>query len=382
MANNAGNQNTLIGYQAGMASTASANTMLGYRAGASNTTGQFNTFMGVQAGVSNTTGSSNFIMGTNAGSANTTGSANFFLGDNAGAANTTGGFNVYLGSNAGNGSGVNGSNNTAIGFEAGRLNSGGNTNTFVGFRADAGFGNLTNATALGTNARVDISNALVLGSGVNVGIGNSSPSARLHLTSGVANNSGLRLENLTSASPAATNASKFLTVDGSGNVVLANYVAGARVGADGEGVEALWQRKGDYLQSLKGEAIIIGQGVSKTPSGYSLYVGQGILTEKVKVAVRNTAEWSDYVFGPTYKLRSLGEVETYIQQHQHLPGVPSAQQMVEQGNDLHQTDAKLLEKIEELTLYMIEQRTELKALQAQNKQMKKRLSLLEAKPKR
>ncbi|WP_228724361.1 bZIP transcription factor [Spirosoma sp. KUDC1026] len=347
-----GNNNTFLGANAGLSSNGSANTFVGFSAGRSTTSGAFNTFMGVQAGFSNTTGSSNFIMGTNAGVNNTSGNANFFLGDNTGSGNTTGGYNVYLGTNAGSGSGVNGDNNTAIGFETGRSNAGGINNTFIGFRADAGANGLQNATAIGNNARVTASNALVLGSGVNVGIGNTAPTARLHITSGTANQSGLRLENLTSGTTASINSSKFLTVDGSGNVVLANYANGGRVAA--QDADLLWERKGGYLQSTKGEPIVIGSALAKTPAGYRLYVEDGILTEKVKVALKSTADWSDYVFAPTYKLRSLSDVAQFVQANKHLPGVPSASEVVEQGIDVAKMDAKLLEKIEELTLYSIE----------------------------
>ncbi|RIV25367.1 hypothetical protein DYU11_08680 [Fibrisoma montanum] len=345
-------QNTMVGFQAGLNTTSSANLMLGYRAGLSNTSGQFNSFIGVQAGLNNTTGSSNYFFGTNSGLANITGTGNYFLGDNAGGGNTGGSFNIYIGANSGNGANVNGDNNLAVGFEAGRANVAGINNTFIGFRADAGANGLSNATAIGNNAKVNVSNAVVLGNGANVGIGNSAPTARLHVTTGVANQSGVRLENLTSASPAsALNQTKFLTVDGSGNLILASTTSGGRIAAE---AESLWQRKGRYLTSQADNAVIIGSNVSRTPAGYRLYVQEGILTEKVKVAVKNTAEWSDHVFAPTYKLVPLAEVEQHIQRHGHLPGVPSAKQMVEQGNDLHRTDAKLLEKIEELTLYVIE----------------------------
>ncbi|WP_147367908.1 bZIP transcription factor [Fibrisoma montanum] len=339
-------------------------------AGRTNTTGQFNTFIGVQTGLSNTTGSSNYMMGTNAGLSNTTGSGNYFLGDNAGGGNTTGGFNVYLGSNAGNGTNVNGDNNVAIGFESGRSNTNGTTNLFLGFRADANAAGLTNATAIGPNAKVGVSNAVVLGNSANVGIGTSMPTARLHIASGVPNQSGLRLEELNDDDPAVKSTNKFLTVDSNGNVILATYASSGREAA----VESLWQRNGTFLQSTKGEAVIIGSNVSRTPAGYRLYVQEGILTEKVKVAVRNTAEWSDHVFAPTYKLAPLVEVEQHIQRHGQLPGVPSAKQMVEQGNDLHRTDAKLLEKIEELTLYMIDQQKQLDQLKAENQQIKQRLA--------
>ena len=99
--------------------------------------------------------------------------------------------------------------------------------------------------------------------------------------------------------------------------------------------------------------MVIGEGVSKTPAGYSLYVGQGLLAEKVKVAIKNTDEWSDKVFAPGYKLAPLDEVAQYIQQHQHLPGIASAEEVVKEGIDVAQMNAKLLEKIEELTLYVV-----------------------------
>ncbi|MCD6066633.1 MAG: hypothetical protein K0S33_1459 [Bacteroidetes bacterium] len=98
------------------------------------------------------------------------------------------------------------------------------------------------------------------------------------------------------------------------------------------------------------------------PAGYKLYVETGILTEKVKVAVETTGNWSDYVFDKNYKMLSLPEVEAYVNEHKHLPGVPSAQEMVTNGLDVASMDAKLLEKIEELTLYVIRLEKEVKDL--------------------
>ncbi len=343
-------QNTFIGYETGKVSTGSANTFLGYGSGRSNTTGAFNTFIGVQTGANNTTGSSNYMMGTNAGTSNTSGSGNYFLGDNAGGGNVNGSFNVYLGANTGNGNNVNGDNNTAIGFESGRANNGGNTNTFIGFHSDAGAASLVNATALGADARVNISNALILGNNANVGIGNSAPGAKLEITSGTGGNSGLRFTNLTSANTATGSSSKFLSVNNAGDVILVTAGAGRTASS-----EEFWKESElGVLQTSKAGAVVIGNGLAKRPAGYQLYVTDGILTEKVKVAVKNSADWSDYVFANDYKLRSLTEVEKFVKANKHLPGVPSAQEVVEQGVDMAKMDANLLEKVEELTLYMIE----------------------------
>ncbi|MEE1899617.1 hypothetical protein V1389_14810 [Flavobacterium rakeshii] len=115
--------------------------------------------------------------------------------------------------------------------------------------------------------------------------------------------------------------------------------------------------------------------VSSTPAGYKLFVEDGILTEKVKVAVSGTANWADYVFADNYNLMPLNEVEAFTKENKHLPNVPSAEEMVTEGLDVAQMDAKLLEKIEELTLYLIEQNKKLEAqnikLEKQNEQIKK-----------
>jgi trimeric autotransporter adhesin len=124
---------------------------------------------------------------------------------------------------------------------------------------------------------------------------------------------------------------------------------------------------------LKGKLVVgnVNGGSPSTPVGYSLYVAQGILTEKVKVAVASSGNWADYVFDKNYKLLSLGEVESYIQKNKHLPGVPSAEEVVKEGIDMATMDAKLLEKIEELTLYMIE-------LKKENEVMKKEIENLKS----
>ncbi|MEZ4756917.1 MAG: SprB repeat-containing protein [Flavobacteriales bacterium] len=102
---------------------------------------------------------------------------------------------------------------------------------------------------------------------------------------------------------------------------------------------------------------------------YGLYLEKGLLTEKVKVAVKTSEEWSDHVFQPNYRLMPLNELATYIERHGHLPGVPSAERMVEQGLDVVKTDAMLLEKIEELTLHVIRMAERVEELEKQNKEL-------------
>ncbi len=107
-------------------------------------------------------------------------------------------------------------------------------------------------------------------------------------------------------------------------------------------------------------------GTTPTPSGYKLYVEQGILTEKIKVALKTSNNWADYVFADDYTLSPLSEVESFIKTNKHLPGIPSANEVVENGLDLASMDAKLLEKIEELTLHLIRIEKEMHILKQEN----------------
>ncbi len=74
--------------------------------------------------------------------------------------------------------------------------------------------------------------------------------------------------------------------------------------------------------------------------------------------------WPDYVFTPGYRLRPLSEVAYFVGVNGHLPDVPSAAEVEAQGLDLEEMDARLLRKVEELTLYLIEQQRENAALRA------------------
>lgn len=130
---------------------------------------------------------------------------------------------------------------------------------------------------------------------------------------------------------------------------------------------------------VAGGTVVIGEsGIAQpspmTPGGYRLYVQDGILTEKLKVAVRTTSNWADYVFAPDYQLQPLKEVEKYVNKHKHLPGVPSADEMVKNGLDVAKMDAKLLEKLEELTLYMIELNKQNQALQLKVNALEKQVA--------
>lgn len=411
-----------LGNKAGQALTSGPNNaFFGFESGLSTTTGQHNVFIGANTGRLNVDGSYNMFIGSNAGYSNSTGLNNTFIGGGAGMRNQSGKNNLYLGSNSGFNN--NGNNNTFIGLSSGYgvqdvsngsynvflgtesgfalttgidnigIGSGagyvlttGNENVLLGPRAGSGLTTgirnvfigtdskttsnaVTNSVAIGYNASVSASNSIVLGANANVGIGVSAPSAKLEVKSGTTGSSGLKFTDLTSGAPGTiVTATRFLTVDANGNVVLGSTTGGREAASFAENWKLDAATKS--LSNSNDGAVVIGQNLLKLPGSYRLFVQEGILTERVKVALRGTDDWSDKVFEPSYKLRSLNEVEQFIKENNHLPGVPSAKDMVKSGNDLHKTDAVLLEKIEELTLYMLELKKENEKLRKEVDQLK------------
>jgi trimeric autotransporter adhesin len=384
-----------------MTDATTRNTSFGVSSLSVNTAGVYNTTMGYNAGLSNTTGSNNTSMGANSFVQNTTGNLNTAIGRGTMQYNTTGGFNTAIGS-AAIGYNTLGNNNTAIGYWALLTNTTGSFNTALGYSANVSINNLENATAVGALSYVTQSNSLVLGSingvngalaNTNIGIGTTAPSAQFH-TTGTVKFGGLTLN----AAPlrvvvsdidgniAYKDASTFGSIaDGSETKVN----AGANVTVSGTGTQASpyiitatvptipaaqWVASsigtGNIVNTNAG-AVVIGSTVATLPAGYKLYVADGILAEKVKVALKSGANWADYVFDKNYKLASLSQVESFIQKNKHLPGVPSAEELVKEGGiDMNQMFAKQMEKIEELTLHLIELNKKVEKLENENKALK------------
>ena len=119
-------------------------------------------------------------------------------------------------------------------------------------------------------------------------------------------------------------------------------------------------------------------GIGTTSIGsHKLAVEGSIGAREIKVEVG--PNWSDFVFDHDYKLRSLEEVEQHISENGHLPEIPSKEEATENGINLGEMNAKLLQKIEELTLYLIEQNKELKTANQRIGQLEQKLSQLENK---
>lgn len=93
------------------------------------------------------------------------------------------------------------------------------------------------------------------------------------------------------------------------------------------------------------------------------------LTRARKIKV-DADVWADYVFEEDYRLMPLAEVENFVKEHKHLPSVPSEKAMMEEGIDVAEMNVKMMEKIEELTLYLIEQNKELEKVKAELETLK------------
>ncbi|WP_158800261.1 hypothetical protein [Pedobacter sp. L105] len=132
-----------------------------------------------------------------------------------------------------------------------------------------------------------------------------------------------------------------------------------------------------------------GNNVEKMRILYNGNVGIGITNPLEKLAVNGIVHsqevivdmkgWSDYVFNTDYSILPLADVKTYIGQNHHLPDMPSEKEVLAQGVKLGDMNEKLLKKIEELTLYLIEKDQQLKDQQKINQSLEERLNILEQK---
>lgn len=117
----------------------------------------------------------------------------------------------------------------------------------------------------------------------------------------------------------------------------------------------------------------VGINTLNMPGPYSLYVPNGILTERVKVAAANSPDWADYVFDQSYDLKSLPEVEQFIDENKHLPNIPSAKEIKDKGYEMTEMNVLFMEKIEELFLHTIQQQKEIEDLKKANEELRKKI---------
>jgi len=312
-----------FGYETGANSLGLGNTLIGHRSGFVNKSGTLNSFLGMYSGY-NTEGSKNTSIGANSGYTNTTGSYNTYIGYSAGNNNSTGQGNVMLGHKAGY--------YETLSDKLYIDNSGTRAPLIYGdFKEDEV---TVNGNFILPDGYINQTGNFYLG-------GNAETEEGMRLFGGRINNGQLSGGFIDAATDNLNEGIRF------------------RLGLMNDKIEERMIIKAD------GKVRIGGSHVT-TPGDYKLYVQTGILTEKVKVANVNDSDWADFVFDKDYQLNSTTEVEQFIKTNKHLPNVPSAKEVSENGVDMVEMDATLLRQIEELWLHVIE-------LKKENEELKRKI---------
>ncbi|WP_346320989.1 hypothetical protein [Chitinophaga sp. YIM B06452] len=128
----------------------------------------------------------------------------------------------------------------------------------------------------------------------------------------------------------------------------------------------------NYYMMVDGNTGNIGIGHTALAPSYKLSVEGTIGARKVKVT---QAAWSDFVFHDDYQLPSLMELETFVKKNKHLPGIPTEAEVVKDGVDVGEMNKLLLQKIEELTLYIIDLKKESTRQQEKIGKLEKKLAV-------
>lgn len=189
----------------------------------------------------------------------------------------------------------------------------------------------------------------ILNTNGNVGIGTSSPSDQLHVNG---NARATQFNSINGSFNALPSSNLTLQTNGTNRVTILS--SNGNVGIGTSSPSTLLHVNG----ALNAATVQVGSGL---PGGYKMAVGGKIICEEVVVKLQ--ANWPDYVFEGGYDLPTLEELQLFIAKNKHLPGVPSAKETGANGVSLGEMNAILLKKIEELTLYVIEQDKRIKALE-------------------
>ena len=217
----------------------------------------------------------------------------------------------------------------------------------------------------------------------NIGIGIANPFSKLHIQSegsfksnawfgkGFINNSNYHFDRARVGISGTTDSGQFgaglhFQVRNNGNTDYLHAI----IGQDRNG-SLVFETGGAGINAPTQKMALLTNGdvgIGTTTPDAKLTVKGDIHTQEVKVDL-NGAVAPDYVFKDNYNLPSLEEVQVYIDTHGHLPNIPSAQKMEANGIELKAMNLKLLEKIEELTLYILIQQKEIEANKAMKVEM-------------
>jgi hypothetical protein len=160
-------------------------------------------------------------------------------------------------------------------------------------------------------------------------------------------------EKLTVVTPANSNG----ITHSDGSIKLTTYLGGATNGAyfgtpTNHPLSFYTNNSSAQVTLLQSGDFLIGTNNLTSGAGYKLRVGGKIFSEEVRVQLQSA--WPDYVFDKKYKKMSIVELDKYLNENNHLPNIPSAMEIEKDGQHLGEIQRKMLEKIEELTLYIIE----------------------------
>ena len=307
--NEGGYGNTFVGYQAGMESVDNVfTTAVGWRAGWK-TQGNFNAYFGRATAFNNVNGEKNTIIGDGAGSSSS-GSGNIFLGFNAGE-NEVGDNKLYIDNS-----------DTATPLLHGDFDS----NTLT-----------VNSNLVSTSSETDemlVNDQFALNT--------LSPNTHFHLN--------LPTTNIVAARMQISGSTKFALLNNGGLAIGENMTTTAKVPLNG--------------LYVKGN---VNLGTSTLHPTFKLTVDGKVACEEVNVEL--SEDWPDYVFLEEYDRMSLEALNEFISEKNHLPGIPTAKEVKENGLFLGNMQKKMMEKIEELTLYVIE-------INEKNIQLEKEIELL------
>lgn len=214
----------------------------------------------------------------------------------------------------------------------------------------ASLGNGNWGLALGTSG----ADRLVINSAGNVGIGTTSPQMALHVVS--------TSHEVVKVSSASSLGSLVSISNSNSGVTWDEGQSGGSLGPAGNFIINQYGVGNRLVISPAGNV-----GIGTDNPNYPLTVNGTVEAKEVIVQTG----WSDYVFAPNYRLTPLSEVEEQIKADQHLPGIPSAQEVARHGVNVGDMQARLLAKIEELTLRQIAQEKQLKAQASRIEQLKR-----------
>lgn len=210
---------------------------------------------------------------------------------------------------------------------------------------------------LGTNSGNETGKFIVRNNGTDkffidasgrVGINQSNPTSQLHVAGRTYINNG---------------SNENLGLDGI-NPFIQFYQSGAAKSFIQQTGSTLFMGVNGGNLRLDGTQVAIGADLN-TATGYKLAVSGKVICEELKVSL--TGNWPDYVFESKYKLPSLAELKKFIEVNKHLPNIPSAKEVEENGISVGDMQKRMMEKIEELTLYVIELQQQVNALKKEKK---------------